>query len=62
MRHWARMLATGPQTVFADFRITGPPNEAGAVLVRSHGAAADLAAVCRRTVASASVVLLAALT
>ncbi|MBO1415178.1 hypothetical protein J0670_11240 [Streptomyces sp. FH025] len=60
LRHWARILATGPQAVFANSRITGPPREPGALLVRSGEAAADLAAVCRRTGASPSVVLLAA--
>ncbi|MFJ9608593.1 condensation domain-containing protein [Kitasatospora sp. NPDC101176] len=60
LRHWARILTTGPQAVFADARIAGPPHDLGAVLVRSRGAAADLAAVCRRTGASPSVVLFAA--
>ncbi|MFJ4184740.1 condensation domain-containing protein [Kitasatospora sp. NPDC089509] len=59
LRHWARILAAGPQVVFADSRITGPPRGPGALLVRSRTAAADLAAVCRRTGASPSVVLLA---
>ncbi|MFD5461971.1 condensation domain-containing protein [Kitasatospora sp. NPDC127059] len=60
LRHWAKVLGSGPQVVFADSRITGPPGEHGALLVRARGAAADLAAVCRRTGASPSVVLLAA--
>ncbi|MFJ7277782.1 condensation domain-containing protein [Kitasatospora sp. NPDC098663] len=60
LRYWARSLATGPQVVFADARITGPPHDLSAVLVRSRSAAEDLAAVCRRTGASPSVVLLAA--
>ncbi|MFJ3220895.1 condensation domain-containing protein [Kitasatospora sp. NPDC086801] len=60
LRHWARILATGPQVVFADARITGRPRDHSAVLVRSRSAAEDLAAVCRRTGASPSVVLLAA--
>ncbi|MFD0401505.1 condensation domain-containing protein [Kitasatospora sp. NPDC127121] len=60
LRYWARSLATGPQVVFADARITGPPRDHSAVLVRSRTAAEDLAAVCRRTGASPSVVLLAA--
>ncbi|MEV7598301.1 condensation domain-containing protein [Kitasatospora sp. NPDC089797] len=60
LRHWARVLSTGPHTVFADSRITGRPNGHGALLVRSRTAAADLAAACRRTGASPSVVLLAA--
>ncbi|MFE6051346.1 condensation domain-containing protein [Kitasatospora sp. NPDC056446] len=60
LRHWARVLGSGPQTVFADARITGPPRDHAALLVRSRGSAAHLAAVCRRTGASPSVVLLAA--
>ncbi|MFJ6618888.1 condensation domain-containing protein [Kitasatospora sp. NPDC091335] len=60
LRHWARVLTTGPQTVFADTRIVGPPRDHGALLVRSRTAADHLAAVCRRTAASPSVVLLAA--
>ncbi|MEU8922980.1 condensation domain-containing protein [Kitasatospora sp. NPDC048545] len=60
LRHWARVLGTGPQTVFADARITGPPRDHTALLVRSRGAADHLAAVCRRVGASPSVVLLAA--
>ncbi|MFE7588499.1 condensation domain-containing protein [Kitasatospora sp. NPDC057512] len=60
LRHWARILTTGPQVVFADARITGPPGGHGALLVRSRTAADHLAAVCRRTGASPSVVLLAA--
>ncbi|MFF2076652.1 condensation domain-containing protein [Kitasatospora sp. NPDC058162] len=60
LRHWARVLGTGPQVVFADSRIAGPPRDHGALMVRSRSAAADLAAVCRRTGASPSVVLLAA--
>nr|BFD95331.1 condensation domain-containing protein [Kitasatospora sp. Xyl93] len=60
LRHWARILTTGPQTVFADARVTGPPRDHGALLVRSRTAADHLAAVCRRTGASPSVVLLAA--
>ncbi|MBD0690256.1 condensation domain-containing protein [Streptomyces sp. CBMA123] len=60
LRHWAKVLGSGPQVVFADSRITGPPSDPGALLVRSRAAAADLAAVCRRTGASPSVVLLAA--
>ncbi|MET8544356.1 condensation domain-containing protein [Kitasatospora sp. NPDC004799] len=60
LRHWARILTTGPQTVFADARISGPPRDHGALLVRSRSAADHLAAVCRRTGASPSVVLLAA--
>ncbi|MFJ2863491.1 condensation domain-containing protein [Kitasatospora sp. NPDC087314] len=60
LRHWGRILAAGPQVVFADSRITGPPRDLSAVLVRSQGAAEDLATVCRRTGASPSVVLLAA--
>ncbi|MFE4975003.1 condensation domain-containing protein [Kitasatospora sp. NPDC056651] len=58
LRHWARVLTTGPQVVFADARITGPPRDHGALLVRSRTAADHLAAVCRRTGASPSVVLL----
>ncbi|MFI2610461.1 condensation domain-containing protein [Kitasatospora sp. NPDC018619] len=60
LRHWARILTTGPQVVFADARITGPPRDHSALLVRSRSAAEHLAAVCRRTGASPSVVLLAA--
>ncbi|MFE3502345.1 condensation domain-containing protein [Kitasatospora sp. NPDC059160] len=60
LRHWARVLGSGPQVVFADSRITGPPSGPAALMVRSRTAAADLAAVCRRTGASPSVVLLAA--
>ncbi|MEV7773766.1 condensation domain-containing protein [Kitasatospora sp. NPDC086791] len=60
LRHWARVLGSGPQTVFADARITGPPRDHTALLVRSRGAADHLAAVCRRVGASPSVVLLAA--
>ncbi|RKT08805.1 condensation domain-containing protein [Streptomyces sp. 1114.5] len=60
LRHWAKILDTGPQTVFADSRITGPARDHAALLVRSRGAADHLAAVCRRTGAGPSVVLLAA--
>ncbi|MFD8086905.1 condensation domain-containing protein [Kitasatospora sp. NPDC059722] len=60
LRHWARLLATGPLTPFADARIAGPPDHVGAVLVRSAAGARDLAAVCRRTGAGPSVVVLAA--
>ncbi|MGW2868960.1 condensation domain-containing protein [Kitasatospora sp. NPDC001225] len=60
LRHWARVLTAGPQVVFADARITGPPGDHSALLVRSRTAADHLAAVCRRTGASPSVVLLAA--
>ncbi|WP_369182104.1 condensation domain-containing protein [Streptomyces sp. Y1] len=59
LRHWARVLTTAPQSVFADARIVGPPGDHGALLVRSTAAAGHLAAVCRRTSASPSVVLLA---
>ncbi|MFE4518255.1 condensation domain-containing protein [Kitasatospora sp. NPDC056783] len=58
LRHWARVLTTGPQVVFADARITGPPSGHSALRVRSRAAADHLAAVCRRTGASPSVVLL----
>ncbi|GHF72493.1 hypothetical protein GCM10018790_57950 [Kitasatospora xanthocidica] len=60
LRHWARVLGTGPQTVFADSRITGPPRDHSALMVRSRIGADHLAAVCRRVGASPSVVLLAA--
>ncbi|MER7757574.1 condensation domain-containing protein [Kitasatospora sp. NPDC097643] len=60
LRHWARILGTGPQVVFADSRITGPPADLATLLVRSRTAADDLAAACRRTGAGPSVVLLAA--
>ncbi|MFJ7910422.1 condensation domain-containing protein [Kitasatospora sp. NPDC096204] len=59
LRHWARILTAGPVGVFADQRISGPPRDHGALLVRSRTAADHLAAVCRRTSASPSVVLLA---
>ncbi|MFJ6141258.1 condensation domain-containing protein [Kitasatospora sp. NPDC092286] len=60
LRHWEKLLATGPQAVFADSRITGPPDGVAAVVLRSRAAAEDLAAASRRTGASPSVVLLAA--
>ncbi|MER7578514.1 condensation domain-containing protein [Kitasatospora sp. NPDC097691] len=60
LRHWARVLGSGPQTVFADPRVTGPPRDHTALMVRSTSAADHLAAVCRRVGASPSVVLLAA--
>ncbi|MFD0410902.1 condensation domain-containing protein [Kitasatospora sp. NPDC127116] len=60
LRHWARILTAGPVGVFSDARISGPPRDHSALLVRSRTAADDLAAVCRRTGASPSVVLLAA--
>lgn len=59
LRRWAQILSTGPQAVFADSRITGRAGDHGALLVRSREGAQDLAAVCRRTGASPSVVLLA---
>ncbi|WP_158844917.1 condensation domain-containing protein [Streptomyces sp. NRRL WC-3742] len=59
LRRWAQILSTGPQAVFADSRITGRASDHGALLVRSREGADDLAAVCRRTGASPSVVLLA---
>ncbi|MER5350894.1 condensation domain-containing protein [Kitasatospora sp. NPDC002551] len=59
LKHWEAILTTGPSTVFATDALTGPPDGLAAVLVRSRTAAADLAAVCRRTTASPSVVLLA---
>ncbi|MFJ8622460.1 condensation domain-containing protein [Kitasatospora sp. NPDC093550] len=60
LRHWARVLGTGPHTVFADARVTGPPRDHAALMVRSQAGADHLAAVCRRVGASPSVVLLAA--
>ncbi|WP_380281917.1 condensation domain-containing protein [Kitasatospora purpeofusca] len=59
LKHWEAILTTGPSTVFAADGITGPPDGLAAVLVRSRTGAADLEAVCRRTAASPSVVLLA---
>ncbi|MFI6154933.1 condensation domain-containing protein [Kitasatospora sp. NPDC051170] len=59
LRRWAQILSTGPQAVFADSRITGRASDHGALLVRSRAGADHLAAVCRRTGASPSVVLLA---
>ncbi|WP_308222464.1 condensation domain-containing protein [Kitasatospora sp. A2-31] len=60
LRHWEKALATAPQAVFADSRITGPPEGLATVVLRSRAAAADLAAAAQRTGASPSVVLLAA--
>ncbi|MEU6237784.1 condensation domain-containing protein, partial [Kitasatospora sp. NPDC047058] len=60
LRHWERILATGPQAVYADSRITGPATGMSAVVLRSRSSAADLSAVARRTGATPSVVLLAA--
>lgn len=57
--HWAKILATGPQAVFADSRITGPADGLAAVVVRSRTGGADLAAAAQRTGASPSIVLLA---
>ncbi|MFE2722717.1 condensation domain-containing protein [Kitasatospora sp. NPDC059327] len=59
LRHWRKVLSAAPQAVFADSRITGPPDGVAAVVLRSRTAAADLAATSRRTGASPSVVLLA---
>ncbi|MGV9269742.1 condensation domain-containing protein [Kitasatospora sp. NPDC003701] len=59
LKHWRKVLTTAPAAVFADSRITGPPNGVAAVVLRSRTAAADLAATSRRTGASPSVVLLA---
>ncbi|MFC9330473.1 condensation domain-containing protein [Kitasatospora sp. NPDC057015] len=60
LRHWERILRTSPQAVFADSRITAPPDVVSTLILRSRAAAADLAAASLRTGASPSVVLLAA--
>ncbi|MFE3110015.1 condensation domain-containing protein [Kitasatospora indigofera] len=60
LRHWERILRTGPQAVFADSRITGPPDVVSTLILRSREAAEHLAAASLRTGASPSVVLLAA--
>lgn len=59
LKHWETILTTGPQAVFAADGITGPPNGLATLLLRSRAAATDLDALCRRTGASPSVVLLA---
>ncbi|MGW4893649.1 condensation domain-containing protein [Kitasatospora sp. NPDC004240] len=60
LRHWERILRTHPQAVFAEDRLTGPPDLMCAHVLRSPSGAADLAAASARTGASPSVVLLAA--
>ncbi|GAA1388130.1 condensation domain-containing protein [Kitasatospora putterlickiae] len=59
LKHWESILTTGPSTVFSTDGLTGPQDGLATVLLRSRTAAADLQAVCRRTGASPSVVLLA---
>ncbi|MFC1411639.1 condensation domain-containing protein [Streptacidiphilus sp. N1-12] len=60
LRHWERVLRTSPQAVFADSRISGPPDTVSTLILRSRAAARDLEAASRRTGATPSTVLLAA--
>ncbi|MFC5665169.1 condensation domain-containing protein [Kitasatospora misakiensis] len=59
LKHWETVLTTGPSSSFAVDGMTGPSEGLAALLLRSRTGAADLEAVCRRTAASPSVVLLA---
>ncbi|MFF7454389.1 condensation domain-containing protein [Kitasatospora sp. NPDC008115] len=59
LKHWESILTTGPSAVFGTDGITGEQGPLATVMLRSRTAAADLQAVCRRTGASPSVVLLA---
>jgi hypothetical protein len=60
LKHWERVLRTSPQAVFAESRLTGPPDTVSVLILRSREAAADLEAASRRTGATPSTVLLAA--
>ncbi|MHA6764984.1 condensation domain-containing protein [Streptacidiphilus sp. PAMC 29251] len=60
LRHWERVLRTSPQAVFADSRISGPPDTHSILFLRSRNAAVDLETASQRTGATPSTVLLAA--
>ncbi|QMU76574.1 hypothetical protein GXW83_13305 [Streptacidiphilus sp. PB12-B1b] len=60
LRHWERILRTGPHAVFADSRLTGPPSPVSVLIARSRTGAEALDAASRRTGATPSTVLLAA--
>ncbi len=59
LKHWEAVLTTGPSSSFAVDGMTGPAEGLATLLLRSRTGAADLEAVCRRTAAGPSVVLLA---
>ncbi|WP_034091406.1 condensation domain-containing protein [Streptacidiphilus albus] len=60
LRHWEKVLRTCPQAVFADSRISGPPDLVSVLILRSREAARHLELASRRTGATPSTVLLAA--
>lgn len=60
LKHWERLLRTGPQAVFADSRITGPAGPVSTLLIRSRAAGEALDAASRRVGSGPSTVVLAA--
>jgi hypothetical protein len=59
LRHWERILRTGPHATFADSRLTGPADQVSVLIARSRSGAEALEAASRRTGATPSTVLLA---
>ncbi|GAA1258980.1 hypothetical protein GCM10009665_56420 [Kitasatospora nipponensis] len=59
LRHWERILRTRPLAIFADDRVTRSDAQLPTLIVRSTGAAADLARASQRTGAGPSTLLLA---